>query len=71
MREFQKFIVCGALFCLIVLSSTADAVPSNSTGNRIWDENLNLSVEYTWTPQSFSGFYYNVNTGEGSENLTV
>ena len=71
MREFQKFIVCGALFCLIVLCSTADAVSSNSTGNRIWDENLNLSPEYIWTPQSFSGFYYNVNTGEGTENLTV
>lgn len=71
MRKFKKFIVCGALFCLIVLSSAADAVPSNSTGNRIWDEDLNLSIEYTWTPQSFSGFYYNVNTGEGSENLTV
>lgn len=53
------------------MSSTADAVSLNSTGNRIWDENLNLSIEYTWTPQSFSGFYYNVNTGEGSENLTV
>lgn len=71
MREFQKFIICGALFCLIVLSNPAGAIPSNSTGNKIWDANLNSSIEYTWTPQSFSGFYYNADTGEETELLTV
>ncbi len=71
MREFKKVIIGGALFCLIILCGISDAVSTNSTGNRIWDENLNLSFEYTWTPQSFSGFYYDFNTGEGSENLTV
>ncbi|WP_321420474.1 S-layer protein domain-containing protein [uncultured Methanomethylovorans sp.] len=71
MRELKKVIIGGALFCLIILCGISDAVSTNSTGNRIWDENQNLSLEYTWTPQSFSGFYYDFNTGEGSENLTV
>ncbi|WP_370575133.1 S-layer protein domain-containing protein [Methanomethylovorans sp.] len=71
MYKIYKLIIGGALFCLLVLCGIADAVSSNSTGNRIWDGDLNLSLEYIWTPQSFSGFYYDVNTGEGSENLTI
>ncbi|KAF5427702.1 S-layer protein, partial [Candidatus Methanomarinus sp.] len=42
-----------------------------NSGNRIWDENEGLSTTYEWTPQSFSGFYYNLDTDEGKENLTI
>ncbi len=44
---------------------------SSSTGNRIWDENANQNLTYTWTPQTYSGFYYDLDTGEGSENMTI
>jgi S-layer protein (TIGR01567 family) len=41
------------------------------SGNRIWDEEEEMSYTYTWTPQSFSGFYYNLDTNEGKETLTI
>jgi S-layer protein (TIGR01567 family) len=42
------------------------------SGNRIWDEDEDMSdIFYTWTPQSFSGFYYNLDTNEGKETLTI
>ena len=41
------------------------------SGNRIWDEDTNLSTTYEWNPQSFSGFYYDLDTDEGSETLTI
>lgn len=41
------------------------------SGNRIWDEDTNLSKTYEWNPQSFSGFYYDLDTDEGSETLTI
>jgi S-layer protein (TIGR01567 family) len=43
------------------------------TGNRIWDGSkpLEFSKTYTWTPQSFSGFYYNAKDDVGSESLTM
>ncbi|KAF5423704.1 MAG: S-layer protein/S-layer protein [Candidatus Methanomarinus sp.] len=41
------------------------------SGNRIWDEDEDMSDTYTWTPQSFSGFYYNLDTDEGKETLTI
>jgi S-layer protein (TIGR01567 family) len=69
--KFLKLIIGGALFCLIVLCGIADAASSNSTGNRIWDGDLNLSLEYSWSPQTFSGFYYDINTDAGSEKLTI
>lgn len=47
------------------------AAASGSVGDRIWDENTGQSLNYTWTPQTYSGFYYDLDTGEGSENLTV
>ena len=65
-------ILIVTLLCLGLLCSTALAVTANnSTGNRIWDANQNPSFEYSWTPLSYSGFYYDLNSGEGSETLTV
>ena len=63
-------ILC-LFFVLALLCTSAAAQVSDSTGNRIWDENANQNLTYTWTPQTYSGFYYDLDTGEGSENLTV
>ena len=65
MKILSLFIVLG-LLCV-----TAAAQASNSTGNRIWDENANQNFTYIWTPQTYSGFYYDLDTGEGSENMIV
>jgi S-layer protein (TIGR01567 family) len=64
-RVLYLFLILG------LLCGMAAAQASNSTGNRIWDGNAGESLTYTWTPQTYSGFYYDLNTGEGSENLTV
>lgn len=61
---FYLFLALGML-CGIV------AAQSPSSGDRIWDAKSGQSLTYTWTPQTYSGFYYDLNTGEGSENLTV
>ena len=61
-------ISCILLVIGLILGTAAAA---SDTGNRIWDENANQSLTYTWTPQTYSGFYYDLDTGEGSENLTV
>ncbi|AKB20932.1 S-layer protein domain-containing protein [Methanosarcina sp. WH1] len=68
----KKYIIILCLFLALgLLCETAVAEVSDSTGNRIWDENSNQSLTYTWTPQTYSGFYYDLDTGEGSENMTV
>ncbi|HEX7574959.1 MAG TPA: S-layer protein domain-containing protein [Candidatus Methanoperedens sp.] len=43
------------------------------TGNRIWDGSRpnDFSLNYTWTPQSFSGFYYDAKSDVGSESITM
>lgn len=41
------------------------------SGNRIWDEDLGLSTTYTWNAQSYSGFYYDLDSGESSEEMTI
>nr|WP_321497898.1 S-layer protein domain-containing protein [uncultured Methanolobus sp.] len=58
------------LIAVALLTSTAMAA-NNSTGNRIWDADENLSLEYTWTALSYSGFYYDLDSGVGSETLTI
>lgn len=44
-------------------------VGSSSSGNRIWQEGM--PTTYTWTAQSYSGFYYDLNTGVSSEEMTI
>jgi S-layer protein (TIGR01567 family) len=41
------------------------------TGNRIWDAGRDMALDYTWTPQSFSGFFYDLDEDVSSENLTI
>ncbi|MDI9394936.1 MAG: S-layer protein domain-containing protein [Euryarchaeota archaeon] len=40
-----------------------------SRGNRIWEEGM--STTYTWDAQSFSGFYYDLDSGVSSEEMTI
>ncbi|WP_292342859.1 S-layer protein domain-containing protein, partial [Methanohalophilus sp. DAL1] len=40
-------------------------------GNRIWDEEADQSTTYTWDGRSFSGFYYDLDTGDTSESMTI
>ncbi|WP_367343902.1 S-layer protein domain-containing protein [Methanomethylovorans sp.] len=63
-------VLAVTIICLSLLSTTALAA-NGSTGNRIWDAAHGPSLEYSWSPLSFSGFYYDLDSGEGSEMLTV
>jgi S-layer protein (TIGR01567 family) len=40
------------------------------TTDRIWREGIS-PYDYTWTPQSFSGFFYDLKNDVGTEKLTV
>jgi S-layer protein (TIGR01567 family) len=59
----------------ITVSSSGDTASNsttssnNSTGNRIWQDGM--PTTYTWDAQSFSGFYYDLNSGISSENMTI
>jgi len=44
-------------------------VTERSTGNRIWD--ISMPTTYTWDARSFAGFYYDLDTGEGNESMTI
>jgi S-layer protein (TIGR01567 family) len=41
----------------------------NSSGNRIWEDGM--PTTYTWDAQSFSGFYYDLDSGVSSEEMTI
>ncbi|WP_244603587.1 S-layer protein domain-containing protein [Methanococcoides sp. AM1] len=40
-------------------------------GDRIWEEDIQSDDEYTWNYLSYSGFYYDLDTGDGSESMTM
>ena len=59
------------------IKSESEIKPSDSTSNetefgtdRIWREGIS-PLEYTWTPQSFSGFFYDLKNDVGTEKLTI
>ncbi|MDG6242844.1 MAG: S-layer protein domain-containing protein [Methanolobus sp.] len=41
------------------------------TGDRIWDENADQSYKYTWNAKSFSGFFYDLDSGFSSETMEI
>ncbi|MCL2549401.1 MAG: hypothetical protein FWE78_00390 [Methanimicrococcus sp.] len=45
------------------------SVTEKSTGNRIWQDGM--PTTYTWDARSFAGFYYDLDTGYGSESMTI
>lgn len=71
----KKHINVSLLVSVLIITTIILAVPAtaqnNTTGNRIWSADENLSLQYTWTAQSYSGFYFDLDSGEGSETLTV
>jgi S-layer protein (TIGR01567 family) len=58
-------------------SNSSETKTSKTTSNeveygtdRIWREGIS-PLEYTWTPQTFSGFFYDLKNDVGTEKLTV
>ncbi|WP_246275908.1 S-layer protein domain-containing protein [Methanolobus zinderi] len=41
------------------------------SGDRIWDENAGQSTTYTWDAKSFSGFFYDLDSGISSETMRI
>ena len=53
-------------------NTTITVHPENYySGDRIWDENAGQSRTYTWDAKSFSGFFYDLDSGLSSENMTI
>ncbi|MCX6679016.1 MAG: S-layer protein domain-containing protein [Methanothrix sp.] len=59
------------------IKSESETKSSDSTSNetefgtdRIWREGIS-PLEYTWTPQTFSGFFYDLKNDVGTEKLTI
>ncbi|ADE35854.1 S-layer protein domain-containing protein [Methanohalophilus mahii] len=52
-------------------SSIESFTTISNWGDRIWDEKANQSNKYTWDGRSFSGFYYDLDTGDTSESMTI
>jgi S-layer protein (TIGR01567 family) len=44
-------------------------VSEKSTGKRIWSHGM--PITYKWDGRSFSGFYYNLDNGEGNETMEI
>ncbi|CAD7775643.1 S-layer protein [Candidatus Methanoperedenaceae archaeon GB50] len=42
-----------------------------NTGYRIWAADEDMSTTYTWTAQSFSGFFYDLEEDVSSETMTI
>lgn len=68
-NKLKKVFSC--LLLLGLLCSTAAAADSDSTGDRIWDEDSDQDKSYTWNYLSYSGFYYDLDSGLGSEEMKI
>ena len=52
-------------------SSEATPEETEAGTDRIWREGVNPRGSYTWTPQTFSGFFYDLKNNVGTERLTI
>ena len=53
-----------------IKTSESTSSESQLGSDRIWREGIS-PIEYTWTPQTFSGFFYDLKNDVGTEKLTV
>ncbi|ABE53002.1 S-layer protein domain-containing protein [Methanococcoides burtonii] len=57
------------------INTTTSSVTVNTatyfSGDRIWDENAGQSTKYIWDALSYSGFFYDLESGLGSEKMTM
>lgn len=66
-KNLKKIFTCLLLLGLLCTTAAAE---DSKTGDRIWDGN-NQSDDYTWTSLSYSGFYYDLDSGLGSEEMKI
>jgi len=57
---------------LAVIAAGAVAAIDTHTGDRVWTKDANHSSDYYyWTPQTFSGFYYDLDNNVGGETINI
>lgn len=75
----QSNLTSSSAAASVAAPSTSSAESSNAASSeattaagqdRIWRQGIN-PLDYTWTPQSFSGFFYDLKDEVGAETLTV
>ncbi|WMW22089.1 S-layer protein domain-containing protein [Methanolobus mangrovi] len=54
-----------------VTNTTSTYPQTYSTGDRIWEDDGEHSYTYTWDAKSFSGFFYDLESGLSSESMTI
>ncbi|WP_440952777.1 S-layer protein domain-containing protein [Methanococcoides sp. FTZ1] len=52
-------------------STVTVQIANYNSGDRIWDADADQSLDYTWNALSYSGFYYDLESGLGSETMTI
>jgi S-layer protein (TIGR01567 family) len=52
-------------------SSIKNFTTISNWGDRIWDATSDQALDYTWDGRSYSGFYYDLDTGFTSESMTI
>ena len=67
----KRMIVCFMVFLVATISFSGclDKNDVETMGDRVWNEGM--STTYTWDARSFSGFHYDLNTGQGKEYMTI
>lgn len=47
-------------------------VTKAASGDRIWDDSLDMPADqYEWNGRTFSGFFYDLDTGDGNETMVI
>jgi S-layer protein (TIGR01567 family) len=69
--KLQTVDITGNVNSLVISDSVKTLSKTYYTGDRIWNALVNPSLEYTWTAESFSGFYYDLDSGSSSETMTI
>ncbi|MDL2261486.1 hypothetical protein LJC08_04560 [Methanimicrococcus sp. OttesenSCG-928-J09] len=66
-----KYLSFFILICLILASLAVPVTAAAIKGSNVWDQEQSMSSTYTWTPAMYSGFWYDLDRGIYTENITL
>ncbi|MCL2142593.1 MAG: hypothetical protein FWH46_06990, partial [Methanimicrococcus sp.] len=60
-----------AVFLFLTVCLCPSVLAADTKGSNVWDEDLKMPSTYTWTPDIYSGLWYDLDKGVYTENITL
>ena len=71
MTKRMRILSLAVVSLILIVSLVGSASAAAIKGSNVWDQNQSMPSSYTWTPEIYSGLWYDIDKNVQTENIIL